>query len=106
MDLLSKIKLSGRYGRMVYIISAVLTVAMAVLVVWRPVVIPFCFFIKMLSMPVIHYLNVEITKGLGIYYYLNLGISRKEYYSIPFIVEFIAYIILITISGIIGYAIS
>ncbi len=105
MELLSKIKLSWKYGRIVYLISAVLTVAMSALVAYRPASIPFCFIIKLLSIPVIHYLNVEMTKGLEIYWYLNLGISRREYYSIPFIVEFVAYVILITVSGLIGYAI-
>ncbi len=105
MELLSKIRLSWNYGRIVYLISAVLTVSMSALAVYRPVTIAFSFIIKILSIPIIHYLNVEMTKGLGIYYYLNLGISRREYYSIPFIVEFIFYIILITISGLIGYAI-
>ncbi len=48
---------------------------------------------------------MEMTKGMGIYYYLNLGISRREYYSIPFIVEFMAYLFMMTISGAIGYAV-
>ncbi len=105
MELLSKIRLSWRYGRVVYLISAVLTVAMSALVVYRPITMPFCFIIKLMSIPVICYLNVEMTKGPEIYYYLNLGISRREYYSIPFIIEFVAYIVLMIISGVIGYAI-
>lgn len=40
------------------------------------------------------------------YFYLNLGISRKEYYFIPFVVEFICFVILMFITGKIGYAIQ
>ncbi len=105
MGFLSKIKLSWRFGRMTYLVSAVLTVVMAALVIYRPITIPFCFIIKILSVPVIHYLNLTITKGLGIYFYLNLGVSRKEYYSTPFVVDFILYVLLMVISGLIGYAI-
>ncbi len=105
MVLFSKIRLSWRFGKIIYLISAVLTVAMSALVVYRPVTLPICFIIKLLSIPVIHYLNMNMTKSLGIYFYLNLGISRNEYYSIPFIVEFIAFIVLMTISGLTGYAI-
>ncbi len=105
MELLSRIKLSCNYGRIVYIISTVLTLAMSVLVVYRPITLPFCVIIKLLSIPVIHYLNLEMTKGLGVYYYLNLGVSRREYYSIPFAVEFMFYILMMIISGLIGYAI-
>ncbi len=90
---------------MIYLISAVLSVTMAALVVYRPVSIPFCVIIKLLSIPVIYYLNLTMTKGMGIYFYLNLGISRREYRSIPFIVDFILYILLMTVSGLTGYAI-
>ncbi len=105
MNLLSKIKLSGRFGKVVYIISGILSVTMAALVVYRPAGIPFCLIIKMFSIPVIHYLNLTMTKSPGIYFYLNLGVSRKEYFLIPFIVEFISFVLLMTISGVIGYAI-
>ncbi len=105
MVLLSKIKLSWRFGKMIYLISGVLSVTMAALVVYRPVSIPFCVIIKLLSIPVIYYLNLTMTKGMGIYFYLNLGISRREYRSIPFIVDFILYILLMTVSGLTGYAI-
>ncbi len=105
MGLLARIKLSWRYGRIVYLISAVLTAVMSALVIYSPVSMPFCFMIKVLSIPVIHYLNLEMTKGMGIYYYLNLGISRREYYSIPFVVEFVAFILMMTVSGLTGYAI-
>ncbi len=105
MSLPAKIKLSWRFGRMHYLISVILSVSLAVVVAASPVTLPMCFIVKLLSIPVIHYLNVEMTKGLGIYYYLNLGISRREYYSLPFIIEFVVYLLLMTITGIIGYAV-
>ncbi len=105
MELLSKIKLSWRFGRMIYLISAILSVTMAALVVYRPLTIPFCFLVKVLSIPVIYYLNLSMTKGLGIYFYLNLGISRKEYRSVPFVLDFILFILLMTIAGVTGYGI-
>ncbi len=105
MDLLLKIKLSGRFGKVVYIISGILSVTMAALTVYRPASIPFCVIIKMFSIPVIHYLNITTKKGPGIYFYINLGISRKEYFLLPFTVEFISFVLLMTVSGMIGYAI-
>ncbi len=90
---------------MIYLISAILSVTMAALVVYRPLTIPFCFLVKVLSIPVIYYLNLSMTKGLGIYFYLNLGISRKEYRSVPFVLDFILFILLMTIAGVTGYGI-
>ncbi len=105
MELLEKIRLSWRWGRVVYIVSAVLSLTLASVVLRSPVSIPFCFIIKAVSIPVIHYLNLNFNKGLGIYFYLNLGISRREYHAIPFVLDFIAFIILITVTGVIGYAV-
>ncbi len=105
MEFLEKIRLSWRWGRAVYIMSAVLSLALVSVVLRSPVSIPFCLIIKAASIPVIHYLNLSFTKGLGIYFYLNLGISRREYHAIPFVLDFTAFIILITITGVIGYAV-
>ena len=52
------------------------------------------------------HLSSNLTRGLRVYFYLNLGISRKEYWFIPFVVEFVAFIVLMVISSIIGYAIG
>ena len=38
--------------------------------------------------------KIGLSKRYGkaiIYFYLNLGISRKEYYYIPFVVEFVCF---------------
>ena len=106
MTLLEKIRLSGKFGKTTYVISAILTVAMSSLVASEPTAVDICILFKLLSIPVIWYLSSNLTKGLGVYFYLNLGISRREYWLIPFVVEFVAFVILMVISSIIGYAIG
>lgn len=106
MTLLKKIRLSRKFGRTTYVISAILTVAMSALVVSEPTAVDICILFKLFSIPVIWYLSSNLTKGLGVYFYLNLGISRKEYWLIPFVVEFAAFVVLMVISSMIGYAIG
>ena len=103
MTLLSKISLSRRYGKAIYAVSAVLTLILAAFVPFDPFVIPICLILKVFSIPVIFYLIASFQKQ-KIYFYLNLGISRREYYAIPFAVEFIAFLLLMVITVIIGYA--
>ena len=105
MTLLEKIRLSGKFGKTTYVISAVLTVAMSLLVVSEPAAVDICILFKLFSIPVIWYLSSTLTRGLGVYFYLNLGISRKEYWLIPFVVEFAAFVVLMIISSKIGHAI-
>lgn len=104
--MLEKIRLSGKFGKTTYVISAVLTVAMSLLVVSEPAAVDICILFKLFSIPVIWYLSSTLTRGLGVYFYLNLGISRKEYWLIPFVVEFVAFVVLMVITGITGYAIG
>ena len=106
MTLLDKIRLSRKFGKTTYVISAVLTVAMSSLVVLAPTAMDICLLFKLFSIPVIWYLSSSLTKGLGVYFYLNLGISRREYWLIPFVVEFVAFVLLMVISSIIGHAIG
>ena len=106
MTLLSKIRLSRRYGRAIYIISAILTLAMSTLVLFEPLNIPICIILKLISIPIILYLYTTFSQKTEIYFYLNLGISRKEYYMIPLAVELVGFILLMIISGNIGYAIQ
>ena len=106
MTLLDKIRLSRKFGKTTYVISAILTVAMSALVVSEPTAVDICILFKLFSIPVIWYLSSNLTKGLGMYFYLNLGISRKEYWLIPFVVEFAAFVVLMVISSMIGYAIG
>ena len=106
MTLLNKIRLSGKFGKTTYVISAILTVSMSSLVVFEPLSVSTCIIIKLLSIPFIWYLSSNVSRGLGVYFYLNLGISRKEYWLIPIVVEFVAFVILMVISSLIGYAIG
>lgn len=79
---------------------------MCAIVVFDPFLIPICLILKLFSIPVIFYLFATSAQKQKQYFYLNLGISRSEYYIIPFAIEFIAFVILLTISGFIGYAIG
>lgn len=106
MTLLQKIKLSGRYGKGLYIVSVIMTLAASSLVVFEPFTIPICIILKLLSIPVLLYLFISLNRGMKIYFYLNLGISRIEYYAIPLSVEFIFFVICMIVSGSIGYAIG
>ena len=104
MTIFWKIGLSKRYGKAIYAISAVLTLAIASLVFFNPYAIPMGILLKLVSIPIILYLYTTFTKNTEIYYYLNLGISRKEYYLIPFVVEFIGFIFFITLIAYLGNA--
>ena len=105
MTIFGKIELSKRYGKAIYAISAALTLAIASLVFFNPYAIPMCVLLKLVSIPIILYLYTTFTKKTEIYFYLNLGISRKEYYFIPFVVEFIGFILFITLIAYLGNAI-
>ena len=106
MRLSSKIALSRRYGKAIYMISAILTLVMSTLVIFQPVAIATCIILKLISIPIVLYLYTTLSKKVEMYFYLNLSISRNEYYIIPFVVEFIAFVILMFITGKIGYAIQ
>ena len=105
MTIFGKIGLSKRYGKAIYAISAVLTFAIASLVFFNPYAIPMGVLFKLGSIPIIQYLNTTFPRKTEIYFYLNLGISRKEYYFIPFVVEFIGFILFITLIAYLGNAI-
>jgi len=106
MTLLSKIRLSGKFGKPVYVISALITLVMAVLAVFDPLLIPSFILLKLASIPVIFYLSASSARKQKMYFYINLGISRNEYLIIPFAVDLIAFFLLMIISGFIGYAVS
>jgi len=105
MTIFRKIGLSKRYGKAVYVISAVMTLAIASLVFFNAYAIPMGVLLKLVSIPIILYLYTTFAKNTEIYFYLNLGISRKEYYLIPFVVEFIGFILFITLIAYLGNAI-
>ena len=106
MRLSSKIALSRRYGKAIYMISSILTLVMSTLVIFQPVAIATCIILKLITIPIVLYLYTTLSKKVEMYFYLNLGISRNEYYFIPFVVEFICFVVLMFITGKIGYAIQ
>ena len=98
-----------RFGRVTYVVSSVLSLVMTVFAVLSPQVIPLCIIIKLLSIPVIQYLVTNLSEGLEglvMYFYINLGISKKEYCLIPAAVDFGIFVLLMTASGIAGYALT
>lgn len=105
MTLLSKIRLSGKFGKPAYVLSVLVTLVMAGFTVYDPFLIPECMLAKLASIPIIFYLISVSGQRQKMYFYLNLGISRNEFRIIPYAVDFAAFILLIIISGIIGHAI-
>lgn len=105
MNILRKIRLSGRYGTALYAVSGVVTLAASALVVGSPSSISLCVLLKSLSVPIILYLFHSFRKEWAIYFYINLGISRHELYLIPIVVESVAFVLIMIITWNIGYAI-
>ena len=105
MTIFKKTALSGRFGKPVYIISGILTLAMSAVVFFHPMAIPVCLLVKIFSVPVIFYLYFQLSGDQGMYFYLNLGISRKEYFIIPFVVEFLVFVLLMILSANLGHVI-
>ena len=105
MTILGKIGLSRRYAKAIYVISAILTLAISSLAFFNPFAIPMCVMLKLVSIPIILYLYTALTRKTEIYFYLNLGISRNEYYIIPFVVEFIGFVLFIALIVFSGNAI-
>ena len=106
MTLLSKIRLSAKFGGSVYLVSAIFTlVAVGVVIILSPADLTFGIIIKLISIPLIFLLNNSLSRQQDLYFYLNLGISRNEYYIIPYAVDLAAFIILMIISCAIANAI-
>lgn len=106
MTLLEKIWLSRKFGKATYVVSAILTVMMTVLAIFYPEMITTFIIIKIISIPAIYYLRIVLEKGFTMYFYINLGISRGEYLFIPAAVEFMAFVVLMIIAEVTGYAIG
>lgn len=104
--MLEKVKLSFRFGRPILAASLPLTLSAATVATLSTDLIPTLFILKVLSVPVILYLFTSLGKKENIYFWINMGISRKEYYLTPVVVEFLAFIVLISICGFLGYVIG
>lgn len=105
MTLLSKIRLSAKYGGSVYLVSAIVTLSAAVMVIASRPLLPVGVIIKLISIPLIFILLNSMARQQDMYFWLNLGISRIEYYAIPYAVDLAAFVILMIISCAIGNAI-
>ena len=106
MTILEKIKLSAKFGGSVYLVSAIFTlVAVGLVIIFDPANLTFGIIIKLISIPLIFLLNNSLARQQDMYFYLNLGISRSEYYIIPYAVDLAAFVILMIISCAIGNAI-
>lgn len=105
MTLSKKIKLSAKFGGSVYLVSAILTLSAAGMVIANIELLPVSIIIKLISIPLIFLLNNSLARQQDMYFYLNLGISRNEYYIIPYAVDLAAFVILMIISCAIGNAI-
>lgn len=105
MKLIHKIILSHKFGRVIYIISGLLNLSASASVVFAPELMPEFIILKALSIPVVLYLFKTLREDTSIYYYINMGISRKEYYEIPVVIDSIIFILLMIITCSIGYAI-
>lgn len=106
MNLLRKIKISWRYGQALYLVSALVTVAAVMLVFVDPLSVDVCLIFKLLSIPVILYLFMTLQKKHAIYFYLNLGFSKREFYAIPVVVDFVVFVLLMIISRILVHVIG
>ena len=105
MNILRRIRLSRRYGTALYAVSGAVTLAAVILVISSPPLMSVCLILKCLSVPAILYLFHSFRKETSIYFYINLGISRNEFYLIPVVVEFVAFVLMMIIAVNIGYAI-
>ena len=53
---------------------------------------------KILSIPIIIYLFRKFDRSCAIYFWLNLGISRTEYYVIPIVIEYVFFRLLVYVA--------
>ena len=77
MTILKKIGLSKMYGKAIYAISAVLTLAISSLVFFNPYAIPMAILLKLLSIPIIMYLYTTLPKKTYIKYNTQKRLHSK-----------------------------
>ena len=97
MSFLEKLKLSFRYGVGYFIVAAIPTLG----ALWALISNGpdgegqfICGVLKLVSIPIVWYLYKTFDNKNTIYFFLNLGISRTEYYVIPIVIEYIFFRIL------------
>ncbi len=102
MTFFRKITLSFRYGSGYLIVAGIASMCFAFIVGAHsgdPEGLSeglfLCKIFKLLTIPIILYVFRKFDRSGALYFWLNLGISRTEYYVIPIVIEYIIFRILI-----------
>ena len=102
MNLFRKITLSFRYGSGYLIVAGIASLCFAFIVGAHSGDTEglsgglfLCKIFKLLTIPVILYVFRKFDRSGALYFWLNLGISRTEYYVIPIVIEYLFFRILI-----------
>lgn len=102
MNLFRKITLSFRYGSGYLIVAGIASLCFAFIVgahsgdpEGMSEGLFLCKIFKLLTIPVILYVFRKFDRSGALYFWLNLGISRTEYYVIPIVIEYLFFRILI-----------
>ena len=105
MTLLRKIGLSFRFGSGYFVVAGLVSLCAFVIVGINSgdteglsEGIFLCKILKILSIPIIIYLFKKFDRSCAIYFWLNLGISRTEYYIIPIVIEYVFFWLLIFVA--------
>lgn len=102
MNLFRKITLSFRYGSGYLIVAGIASLCFAFIVgvhsgdpEGMSEGLFLCKIFKLLTIPVILYVFRKFDRSGALYFWLNLGISRTEYYVIPIVIEYLFFRFLI-----------
>lgn len=102
MNLFRKITLSFRYGSGYLIVAGIASMCFAFIVGAHSgdteglsEGLFLCKIFKLLTIPIVLYVFRKFDRSGALYFWLNLGISRTEYYVIPIVIEYLFFRILI-----------
>ena len=106
MKLTQKIRLSGRYGRIYYIVAGIIDAMCAAYVLFWPLSTPMVLFVKLVTIPVLAYLFFAVAAGDKAHFYLNLGFSRNEYRYIPIAFDAVIFVLLVILAIILSHVVN
>ena len=102
MNLFRKITLSFRYGSGYLIVAGIASLCFAFIVgahsgdpEGMSEGLFLCKIFKLLTIPIILYVFRKFDRSGALYFWINLGISRTEYYVIPIVIEYLFFRFLI-----------
>lgn len=105
MNFFRKVTLSFRYGSGYFVVAGLVSLCAFVIVGVHSGDIEslsegifLCKILKLLSIPIILYVFRKFDRSGAIYFWLNLGISRSEYYVIPIVLEYLFFRLLIYVA--------